>query len=179
MRTKTTKTLKPDQFVLDVDADQAPTRYPSNPQRSLKAALSSGDQLDDVRLSKYKEEYADKLLRMASSGYSARAFCASVDVSYATFLHWKDCVPEFAEAVEVATMKRHLFYEHQGLTNLDNREFNCALFDRLTRAVAKWKDGQMTVEHQHTHTLKRPEEMTAQERRERIKELTSRLNVTH
>lgn len=174
-----TRILRPDQFVLDVSEDQAPTRYPSNPQRSMRAALGSGDQLDDVRLSKYKEEYCDKLLRMASSGYSARAFCASIDISYATFLRWKDCIPDFAEAVEVATMKRHLFYEHQGLTNLDNREFNCGLFDRLTKAVAKWKDDQVTVEHQHTHVLKRPEEMTAQERRDKIKELTSRLNAVN
>lgn len=77
----------------------------------------------------------------------------------------------------MATMKRHLFYEHQGLTNLENREFNCGLFDRLTKAVAKWKDDQVTVEHQHTHVLKRPEEMTAQERQSRIKELTGKLRA--
>lgn len=180
MRQKT-KTIKPDQFILDVDAELQPSQYPQPKHRSLALAQASGSSAEDAHLTKYRDEYLDRLLRMAESGYSARAFCASVNVSYATFQHWKDCIPEFAEAADIAVMKRHYFYEHQGLLNLDNREFNCALFDRLTKAVARWKDDHVTIEHQHshTHTLKRPEEMTAAERRERIKELTGKLNAVN
>ena len=127
-------------------------------------------------MTKYKHEYVDELLRMASSGYSARAFCAHINVTYSTFRNWVLHIPEFREAAKLAEMKRHLFYESTALENLGTREFNCALFDRLTKSVVKWKDEQ-EIHHTHTHQVKSPDQMTARERRERIEELQRQLSA--
>ena len=161
--------------LLFADDQGGPQKYPQPPQRSLKIASLNGTDEEAVALTKYRHDHIDTLLRLSSSGYSARAFCAHVGVSYATYRHWHDSIPDFREAVKLADMKRHLFYEAKGIENLDNRNFNCALFDRLTKSIIKWRDDQ-EITHTHTHTVKPPEQMTARERKERIEELQRQLS---
>lgn len=118
------------------------------------------------------------LIEMASHGFSGKAFCAKAGICYATFLKWKRNIPEFGDAVAKADMVRQLFYEKTALENMENRDFNCAVFDRLTRSVAKWNDNnEVHHTHNHTHQIKPPEEMTAAERQERIKQLLAENRV--
>lgn len=113
---------------------------------------------------------------MAASGYSLRAFCAYVGVTYKTAIHWINSIPEFHEAAKVADMKRHLFYEKKAIDNLENREFNSQLFSKLTQTVVKWNE--TTELHQHVHLdSKNPEQMTARERIERIRQLQESLGI--
>jgi hypothetical protein len=166
-----TKRQPPTDLLFDAGDDQK-LSYPQSPIRSLKLATIDDEDHETVHLTKYKHEYVDELLRMASSGYSARAFCAHINVTYATFRNWVLHIPEFREAAKLAEMKRHLFYEHTGIKNLGNKSFNSALFDRLAKSIAKWKDEQEVI---HTHQVKPPEAMSARERRERIEELQKQL----
>lgn len=164
---------KPTVVLFDA-GDAGPDKYPQSPSKSLRLASVNGEDEESVALTKYSHDYPETLIKMASSGYSARAFCAQCNISYATYRHWQDSIPEFREATKLADMKRHLFYEHTGIKNLENRNFNCALFDRLTKSIVKWKDD-TEVTHTHTHTVKPPEQMTARERKARIEELQQQL----
>jgi hypothetical protein len=167
------KPPKPTDLLFEDDAG-GPNKYPQPTQKSLRLASMNGEDEESVALTKYSHDFPETLIRMASSGYSARAFCAQVNISYATFRHWQDSIPEFRDAAKIADMKRHLFYEHTGIKNLENRNFNCALFDRLTKSIIKWRDDQEVI-HTHTHTVKPPDQMTARERKERIEQLQQQL----
>jgi hypothetical protein len=166
------KPPKPSQLLFSVDEGQQPSKYPQPTHKSLRIASQNDEDEEAVALTKYSHDYPQELIRLASSGYSARAFCAHINISYATYLHWKEVIKDFREAAKVAEMKRHLFYEHTGIKNLGNKAFNSALFDRLAKSIAKWKDEQEVI---HTHQVKPPEAMTARERRERIEELQRQL----
>lgn len=168
---------KPKDLLFDVGDDSLkPSKYPSPPIKSLRIATIDDDFHEAVINTKYKEEYIDTLINMAKSGFSARAFCSQVGISYATFMHWKAEIPAFREATKQAEMHRHYFYEQTALENLGTKEFNCALFDRLTKSVVKWKDEQEVV-HTHTHQVKPPELMSPRERQERIKQLLEASSV--
>lgn len=169
------KPPKPTQVLFEDDVG-GPDKHPQPIQRSLRIASANGDDLESVALTKYSHEYPELIIKMATSGYSARAFCAQVNVCYATYQNWCAFIKEFKDAAKIADMKRHLFYEHTGIKNLENRNFNCTLFDRLTKSIVKWKDdAEVTHTHKHTHTVKPPEQMTARERKERIEELQRQL----
>lgn len=165
------KRLQPSDLLFEVEGEERP-KYPVKKVKVYDPHSPDFDP-ESVHASVYKSEYCDKLIKLAAAGYSARGFCAAVGVSWSSYMRWKK-IPEFAHAIEIANMKRHLFYEHQGVTNLKNREFNSSLFEKLTKSIARWKDNE-EVTHTHTHVLKKPEEMTPLERQERIKELTNEL----
>lgn len=169
---------KPTDLLFDVGDDESlkPSKYPSPPIKSLRLATIDDEDHEAVSRSKYKAEYIELLLNMAKSGFSARAFCSEAGVSYATYRHWQNEIPDFREAAKLADMHRHMFYERTALENLGTREFNCALFDRLTKSVVKWKDEQEVV-HTHTHQMKPPELMSPRERQERIKQLLEASSV--
>jgi len=154
---------------------------PKRPQTSPKPkgflrAIQDQIHSEDVANTKYKEEHCETVQKMAASGYSLRAFCAYIGITYKTAIHWINNIPEFHEAAKVADMKRHLFYEKKAIDNLENREFNSQLFSKLTQTVVKWNE--TTELHQHVHLeSKNPEQMTARERLERIKQLQDSLGI--
>lgn len=130
--------------------------------------------LEDVKRSNYKSEYSQRVKTLASSGYSLRAFAASIEVPYSTVVGWRRNEPEFAEACEIADMKRHLFYEHTALSNLKNRNFNSQLFSRLAQTIGRtlYED-----EAEQVEVSVDPSQMTPDERRRRIRELTEQVRI--
>jgi hypothetical protein len=152
-------------------------RPPHQPKaKGFLRAIQDQIHSEDVANTKYKEEYCETVQQMALSGFSLRAFCAHVGITYKTAMHWINNIPEFHEAAKVADMKRHFFYEQKAIENLENREFNSQLFSKLTQTVVKWNE--TTELHQHVHLdSKNPEQMTARERLERIKQLQESLNI--
>lgn len=146
--------------------------------RGYLRAVTEQIDSEDVAQSKYKSEYCETVKAMAGSGYSLRAFAAYIGVTYRTVQHWISCVPDFYEAAKVAEMKRHLFYERKAIENLENKDFNSNLFNKLTQAIIKWNDPTDTHQHIHIESQgKSPEQMTARERLERIAELQESLKL--
>lgn len=156
------------------------TRVPHRPKvRGYLKAITSQIDAEDVAQAKYRTEYCEQVKQMAAQGFSLRSFCASIGVTYRTVQHWINCIPDFYEAAKVAEMKRHEFYERTAISNLENREFNSGLFNKLTQAIVKWDDKAET--HQHIHIeaqTKSPDQMTARERMDRIKELQESLRLS-
>jgi hypothetical protein len=138
----------------------------------------------EVQRSKYKAEYCEEVIRMASAGYSLRAFCGNIGVAYETMTTWRATMPQFNEACREAEMKRHLFYEHTSLKNLNNKDFNNPLFKTLTSVVVRWKETtihDIKVNGETTMSLEiptiEPNLLTADERKEKIKQLTAELEI--
>lgn len=154
-------------------------RVPHRPKvKGYLRAVTEQVDAEDVAQAKYKAEYCETVKAMGGSGYSLRAFAAYISVTYRTVQHWIACIPEFYEAAKIAEMKRHLFYERKAIENLENKEFNSNLFNKLTQAVIKWNDQPDTHQHIHIETsTKSPDQMTARERLDRIKELQASLQV--
>lgn len=135
-----------------------------------------------VQRSKYKAEYCEEVIKMASAGYSFRAFCGHIGVCFRTGTSWRAALPEFDQACREADMKRHLFYEHTGLKNLHNRDFNHALFKGLTSSIVNWKDrNEITVHNDSDLNVNistiEPNLLTPHERREKIKQLAAELKI--
>ena len=136
---------------------------------------------EQVWRTKYKAEFCDKVIEMGEKGLSVRAFAATVQVSHSTLYKWAAEIPEFAEAMQIAEMKRHLFYEVTALRNLNNREFNTTLFTKLAQTIGRWKDEeddrQARFARQEEGASVDPSQMTAEQRRERIKQLTGKISL--
>lgn len=150
---------------------------------SLLKAGNDGKYVE-IERSKYKPEHCDEVIRMASAGYSFRAFCGHIGITYRTGVAWRAQLPEFDEACRAAEMKRHLFYEHTAISNLKNKDFNHALFKSLTMSIVKWRDGhntQVNINTESDYFIEnveiKPNLLTAEERREKIKTLAAELDI--
>lgn len=162
--------------------DEDGERLKPNPSKKYKSRSNAkasnphlSVSLEDVHRSQYKSEYSQRVKTLASSGYSLRAFAASIEVPYSTVVGWRRHEPEFAEACEIADMKRHLFYEHTALSNLKNRNFNSQLFSRLAQTIGRtlYEDEQRIEESENVD----PAQMTPDQRRRRIRELTEQVRL--
>jgi hypothetical protein len=162
------------------DGHDPQSRVPHRPKvRGFLKALSSQIDAEDVAQSKYRAEYCEQVKQLAAQGLSLRSFCATIGVTYRTVQHWINCVPEFYEAAKIAEMMRHEFYERTAISNLENREFNSGLFNKLTQAIVKWDDKVETHQHIHIEAQhKSPDQMTARERMDRIRELQESLRLS-
>ena len=142
--------------------------------------LRKKPRLDETRkLNKYNPAHCETVQKMAQAGYSMRAFCAYIGITYNTAMLWAREYEEFHEACKVADMKRHLFYEKTAIENLQNVKFNSALFNKLTSAILKWEQPAHTEVHIENNVVdfKPPHLMSANERLERIKALQSQLQL--
>lgn len=173
MKNKTKKNPK-----LFEDGAGEPPRPKLKEVKSFKKAKIELVDPEQVWRTTYRSEYCDKLVEMASKGLSVRAFAATIEVSYSTLYRWAAEIPEFKEAMEIAEMKRHLFYEVTALRNITNREFNNQLFIRLAQTIGRWKDEdeRPQVEGQSAEHID-PSLMTAEQRRERIRRLTEQVKL--
>ena len=132
------------------------------------------------KLHRYQPKHCQTILKMAANGYSLQSFCAFVEETHNTILLWMREFEEFREACKIAEMKRHLFYEKTAIENLQNKNFNSALFNKLTTAVIKWKDTPQLIEvppEPESQEYKPPHLMSGHERMERIKLLSSQLQL--
>lgn len=155
------------------DGEGNPPKPKLREVKSFKTAKAQLVDPEQVWMTDYRSEYCDKLIEMASKGLSVRAFAATIEVGYSTLYRWAAEIPEFKHAMDVAEMKRHLFYEVTALRNISNREFNTPLFTRLAQTIGRWRDEdeRPQVEGQSAEHID-PSLMTAEQRRKRILELT-------
>lgn len=160
------------------DGDEREPKWKRPDVKSYRQARAELVPSEQVNKGKYQQEFPQKLIEMASKGLSLRAFAATIEVSYPTLYKWAHDIPEFKEAMEIAEMKRHLFYEVTAMKNLSNKDFNNQLFIRLAQTVGRWADDEKVrdarVSAGEPETLN-PALMTPEQRRERIKELTERI----
>lgn len=149
--------------------------------KSFKKAKVELVDPEQVWKTKYQNDFPSRLIEMASKGLSLRAFAATVEVSYSTLYKWAAEIPEFAEAMQIAEMKRHLFYEVTALRNISNREFNNQLFIRLAQTVGRWKDEDddrhFRISDGDDASGIEPSQMTAEQRRNRIRQLTEQVKL--
>jgi len=129
---------------------------------------------------KYRPSFCQTIMKMAQAGYSSRAFCAFENITWAMYLIYQNEFEEFNEACKIADMKRHLFYEKTAIENMNNKDFNSALFNKLTSIVVKWKDAPeqdlRQLESSDT-VMKHPGSMTMIERHDRIRFLQGQVQI--
>lgn len=109
---------------------------------------------------KYKPEYCTKIIEMMSEGASKKEVAAEFGVARQNMLVWQDKYPEFGEAVTRAEELCEAWWEKQGRTHLQNKEFNHVLWYMNMKNRFAWRDSQEHVVKgdkenpiQHNHTV--------------------------
>jgi hypothetical protein len=162
------------------DGEGAPPKPKFSTVKSFRMARAELLDPDQIWTTKYQPDYPEKLIEMASKGLSVRAFAATIGVGHVAVYRWAKNIPEFAEAMCIAEMKRHLFYEVTALRNINNRDFNNQLFIRLAQTIGKWRDeDEMPTDQPDVEDVSNidPSQMTAEQRRNRIRQLTEQVKL--
>lgn len=77
------------------------------------------------RKHEFKPEYCDLIIQLAETGRLHIAFCKTVRCGRQVYYRFKEEVPEFAEAVEIAEAMYQDWWEEKGRQGLDNgKTFN-------------------------------------------------------
>jgi len=108
--------------------------------------MQKEDKLTAEFTEKYEDAFADKLVEMSNKGLSLRAFAASINATHDTVYKWQDKHPKFRDAMNLAKMKRALFYEVTALSNLGKKDFNTTLFNKLMQTVSAEEEKEERLE---------------------------------
>lgn len=99
-----------------------------------------------ARVTLYKPEYCQKLIKHMQKGMSFESFAGLVGVSKQTIYDWLKANPEFADAKSIAVEKARLFWEEEGLKGIWNHKegpnLNTALWfiNMKNRFPDEWRD---------------------------------------
>lgn len=99
-----------------------------------------------ARPTKYRKEMCERIPDLMAEGMSKVEVCAELGIHYSTFLDWQKNIPEFSESVKTGEQLSAAWWEKQGRTNLENKEFQAALWYMNMKNRFKWADKQQ-VEH--------------------------------
>ena len=95
------------------------------------------------RPSKYKDEYAERILLLMSDGLSFEACCGDLNISKDTGYRWAKEHQEFGLAKELGETKGQLFWEKAAISGLwfdKETRFNTTVFIFVMKNRFGWKD---------------------------------------
>ena len=72
----------------------------------------------------FTEEMAQTALELGKQGASQKTMYAAINISKSTAARWKKEIPEFEEAMSLATTYAQAYWESMMLANIDNKAFN-------------------------------------------------------
>ena len=67
---------------------------------------------------------AQTVLELGKQGASQKTMYAAINISKSTAARWKKEIPEFEEAMSLATTYAQAYWESMMLANIDNKAFN-------------------------------------------------------
>jgi len=107
----------------EVKADAAPEKPKVSPPK-----------VNVGRPSKYKPEFCERILELASIGAGWAEYAAEFGVDRTTLFDWRDRHPEFSTALTRAKAIEQSWFEKEARENMKNRDFNANLWNRSTAA---------------------------------------------
>ncbi len=122
------------------------------------------------RPTKYKPEMCKTLIDLMKQGASLVEVCAELDICETTLHDWKDTesdhfITEFSESVKRGSKLSQAWWEKQGRTQLENKEFSYTGWYMNMKNRHNWKDKQEIqqnitgqVEYSLPGKYKQPEE---------------------
>jgi transposase len=90
------------------------------------------------RPSKYKPEYCERVIEMASEGASMAEYAAEFGIDRTTLFDWRDQHEEFSTALARAKILEQAWFEREARLNMRNKEFNSNLWYRS--ALSRFRD---------------------------------------
>jgi hypothetical protein len=81
----------------------------------------------------FKPEMCDELIEMGKSGASQKMMFSAIGIPKHTAEDWKKKYPEFAEALDLATVHSQAYWEREILANVGNKNFNSRLVEIALR----------------------------------------------
>ena len=90
------------------------------------------------RPSKYKPEYCERVIEMASEGASMAEYAAEFGIDRTTLFDWRDQHEEFSTALARAKILEQAWFEREARLNMRNKEFNSNLWYRS--ALSRFSD---------------------------------------
>ena len=86
------------------------------------------------RPSKYKPEFCERVIELASEGAGWAEYAADFGIDRPTLYDWAAAHPEFSTALTRAKVLEQAWFEREGRLNLKNREFNANLWSKSVSA---------------------------------------------
>lgn len=82
------------------------------------------------RPSKYKAAYCEQVIDLGREGKSEAQIAACLDIPRTTLRSWGEQHPQFSSALRRAKDLEQAWWEDKAQDNLENREFNSALWHK-------------------------------------------------
>lgn len=92
------------------------------------------------RPTKYKAEYCDKVIEYFKEGYSIEEIALELDVFKSTLYAWMEKHKEFHDAIKKGLEYSQAWWQKTARTNLNNRNFQSALWYMNMKNRFKWRD---------------------------------------
>lgn len=90
------------------------------------------------RPTKYKPEYCERVIEMATEGASMAEYAAEFGIDRTTLFDWRDQHEEFSTALARAKVLEQAWFEREARMNMRNKEFNSNLWYRS--ALSRFRD---------------------------------------
>jgi hypothetical protein len=105
------------------------------------------------RPTEYKPEYCETVKMLLKEGKALKQIYAVLDVSQTCFNEWREKHPEFGSAVNDHLSDAEAAWIEKGMKNLDNKNFNAALYSFMMQNLHKWsrkteQSGTVTIKHE-------------------------------
>ena len=81
----------------------------------------------------FKPEMCDELIELGKTGASQKMMFSAIGIPKHTAEDWKKKYPEFAEALDLATVHSQAYWEREILANVNNKGFNSRLVEIALR----------------------------------------------
>lgn len=81
----------------------------------------------------FKPEMCDELIEMGKSGASQKMMLSAIGIPRHTADDWKKKYPDFAEAMDLATVHSQAYWERELLANVGNKAFNSRIAEIALR----------------------------------------------
>jgi hypothetical protein len=96
-----------------------------------------------ARPTKYnKDDMEPKIKALCHEGASFAEICSEIGISRQTGYNWIDEKGEFFDIIEFYSTRSQAWWENQGRTQLENKDFNATLFNKQIagRFPKDWRD---------------------------------------
>jgi len=105
--------------------------------------------ISDERLN----EIADQVVERLKTGKSLRQACLEIGVIYRVLARWEKDHPWFKERIDDALDFCQGWWEGKGQQNIDNKNFNAALYFMHMRNRFGWSNSDNLFKHEHSGNI--------------------------
>lgn len=101
----------------------------------------------------YKSEYCQKVIELGKEGKGVAAIALELNVAKSSLYVWAEAHKEFSDALNVSTDFSEAWWTEKARENLDNKQFNAAVFSINMQNRFGWNkktevSGSVTMRHE-------------------------------